>query len=787
MDKAASSCVQGENYRITLLTPQLIRMEYAPDGVFEDRPTKMALNRDFPAVEYRCWRTERGLEIQTDFINLYYDEQPFSPNGLWAENRSDCHGIFSTWHYGDKMPENLGGTTRTLDEVDGATTLSDGILSRLCGYSVLDDSVSPVLTEDGWFTARKEGIQDLYLFCYGLDYKKALRDFFALCGKTPLLPRFALGNWWSRYHAYTQQEYERLMDDFEEKQVPLSVAVIDMDWHITEPGQGGKGWTGYTWNKELFPDPEAFLKGLHDRGLKTTLNLHPAEGIQAHEDAYPSVAAALGRDAGRGQRIPFDPTDRKFMEAYFELVHKPLEEMGVDFWWIDWQQGTNCAAANIDPLWVLNHYHTRFAGRDGKRALILSRYGGPGSHRYPLGFSGDTAITWESLDFQPYFTATASNIGYGWWSHDIGGHMRGVRDNELQVRWVQYGVFSPIMRLHSTNNRFNGKEPWRYPPAIEEIMAKAMRLRHRLVPYLYAMNLRCHRDGEMLAQPMYYTCPDQDAAYRVPNEYWFGSELIVLPITAPQSRELQLGSVKGWLPEGEYTDIFTGLRYRGGREVRLYRALEQIPVLAKAGAILPLAGDEDENVGTGNPEKMEIRVFPGADGQFDLYEDDGETMAFEQGAGSHTDLRFDWNGGRDCAFTLAPGQAADYLPEKRTFLITLEGVKRGETPKTLVDGKPYEAETAYQADRCRWTVRLRDVPQQSAIRVVFPGDTVLCGPDALTVQEKRLNDAQIGYELKDKIYGILEKRQPDALQRLQMLDLPEGLLNALTEPMWLSY
>ena len=783
MDTNAASRVQGEKYRITLLTPQLIRMEYAEDGVFEDRPTKMAVCRDFPAVEYRCWRTERGLEIQTDFINLYYDGEAFSANGLWAENRSDCHGIFSTWHYGDEMPENLGGTFRTLDEADGEIPLENGLFSRVCGYSVLDDSLSPVLTEDGWFAPRREGIKDLYLFCYGLEYKKGLRDFFTLCGKTPLLPRFALGNWWSRYHAYTQQEYERLMDDFEEKQVPLSVAVIDMDWHITNPGRGGKGWTGYTWNKDLFPDPEAFLKGLHDRGLKTTLNLHPAEGIQAHEDAYPQVAAALGRDAERGQRIPFDPTDRKYMVAYFDLVHKPLEEMGVDFWWIDWQQGTNCAAANIDPLWVLNHYHTKFSGRDGKRPLILSRYGGPGSHRYPLGFSGDTVISWESLQFQPYFTATASNIGYGWWSHDIGGHMRGARDNELQVRWVQYGVFSPIMRLHSTNNRFNGKEPWRYPAHIEEMMTRAMRLRHRLVPYLYAMNLRCHRDGEMPVQPMYYACPNEDTAYRVPNQYYFGSELIVLPITAPQDRALQLASVKGWLPEGEYTDIFTGLRYRGGA-VHLFRPLENIPVLAKAGAILPLAGEENEPVGTGIPEKMEIRVFPGADGRFDLYEDDGETMAFESGESSVTALRFDWNGGKDCAFTLTPGRPAGYLPEKRTFILSLEGVAQGKAPEVLLDGQPCAASVTYCGKK--WVVRLDDVPQQSGLRVVFPGRAELAAPDALQVQEKRLNDAQISYELKDKAYGILAKRLPlmDTLRALQALDLPDGLLDALTEPMY---
>ena len=129
----------------------------------------------------------------------------------------------------------------------------------------------------------------------------------------------------------------------------------------------------------------------------------------------------------------------------FKYLHHPNERNGVDFWWIDWQQGSNSKIEGLDPLWMLNHYHYLDNKRNGKRGLILSRYAGIGSHRYPIGFSGDSVISWDSLDFQPYFTANASNVGYGWWSHDIGGHMNGIKDDELATRWVQFGVFSPIM------------------------------------------------------------------------------------------------------------------------------------------------------------------------------------------------------------------------------------------------------------------------------------------------------------------------------------------------------
>ena len=164
-----------------------------------------------------------------------------------------------------------------------------------------------------------------------------------------------------------------------------------------------------------------------------------------------------------------------------------------------------------------------------------------GSHRYPVGFSGDTIVTWESLDFQPYFTLTASNIGYGWWSHDIGGHMMGYKDDEMTARWVQLGVFSPIMRLHSSSSEFNGKEPWRYKKETEEVMGNMLRERHRMIPYLYTMNYRNYKDNMPVISPMYYEWPEKEEAYQMKNQYYFGSSLMVAPITSPQEKGAECG------------------------------------------------------------------------------------------------------------------------------------------------------------------------------------------------------------------------------------------------------
>ena len=330
-----------------------------------------------------------------------------------------------------------------------------------------------------------------------------------------------------------------------------------------------------------------------------------------------------------------------FLEAYFKVLHHPHEQNGVDFWWIDWQQGNNTRTEGLDPLWMLNHFHFLDNGRGGIRPLTFSRYAGIGSHRYPVGFSGDTVVSWESLDFQPYFTLTASNVGYGWWSHDIGGHMGGIKDDELMVRWTQFGVFSPILRLHSTKNIFNGKEPWRYNSIAHQIMNKFLRLRHQLIPYLYTLNYRCCQLGEQLIQPMYYEYPFNQEAYEVRNQYFFGREMIVYPITQPGNTKLNKGSIKAWIPEGLYIDFFNGMIYKGNRMMNLYRGQEEIPVLVKAGSILTLNNAEDSTSnGVELPTKLEVYIYGGSSGQFTLYEDDGETLSYQRGQYVMTEFEF---------------------------------------------------------------------------------------------------------------------------------------------------
>lgn len=597
------------NCRVSVLTERLLRLEYDKSRVFEDRPSQFALDRRFPepccSVELRGGR----LELRSEGCRVIIG------GGLELETFTD--GL--SWRSGQEL-HYLGGTARTLDNADGAIGLEPGIFSRE-GVGLLSDD-SLLFGADGELQPRRPGTRDLYLFLYGRQFERGLRDLYRLSGRPPLLPRFALGNWWSRFWPYTTEEYLELMERFAAEGTPFSVAVLDMDWHLTRVPEGYSGWTGYTWNRELIPEPDKLLSRLHGQGLRTALNLHPAEGVQPFEERYDEVAEFMGVTGG--ETIPFDLNDRRFRHAYFELLLHPLEDMGVDFWWIDWQQGTRSTVEGLDPLWLLNHWHFLDAARMGRRPLILSRYAGPGSHRYPVGFSGDTIASWASLDFQPRFTAAAADIGFGWWSHDIGGHMGdGLRDEELACRWLQFGVFSPICRLHSTCSPDAGKEPWRYSPEIAEIMRRFLALRHRLLPYLHSMNWRSHLEGMPLVRPLYHAWPDRPEAYEYPNVYEFGSQLIVAPVTAPGAGEKRAAEVRLWLPDGLWYDFFTDEVYEGGRRLTLRCPLERIPVFVRSGGIVPM---QEPDCTEDLPERITLHVWPGQ-GRFRLCE--GEELCLE--------------------------------------------------------------------------------------------------------------------------------------------------------------
>ncbi len=649
--------------RFTVLTPELIRMEWAADGKFEDHASLVFINRRMPVPKFEVAHdgpaNGGALSIKTSALTLHYassGDGRFTPDNLKITLTVDGKEV--VWHPGIDDPDNLQGTTRTLDGALGGKTrepIEQGLVSR-SGWALVDDSTRPLFDsadfsfKEGekspwpWVMERPAGDRQDWYFCgYGHDYKKALGDYVKVAGRIPLPPRFAFGTWWSRYWAYSDQEIEEIIRGFHENDTPLDVFVIDMDWHMNreqlqamgEKDQSGHelGWSGYSWNKLLFPDPPQFLDRLHANGLKTSLNMHPASGVQPWEAAYPAMARAMGIDPATKKYVPFDITDKNYATNYMNLLHHPLEKQGIDFWWLDWQQEPTTKLAGVNPTWWLNYVHFADQQREGKRPLLFHRWGGLGNHRYQIGFSGDTISVWDSLAFQPWFTATAANVGYAYWSHDIGGHMPGAVDPELYTRWVQFGAFSPILRTHTTKNPDSERRIWAYPEPYSAVLRSAFQRRYALQPYIYTEARRTYDTGVAFFRPLYYDWPEVNDAYTSKGEYLFGNEMLVSPVVTPEDKTSALATEKVWLPEGEWIEEPTGKHLNGPTTVERDFSIDQIPVYLKAGAIVPT---QPPMLYTGQKpvDPLIVNLWPLKDGQsssYDVYEDSGVSVEYQRG------------------------------------------------------------------------------------------------------------------------------------------------------------
>jgi alpha-glucosidase (family GH31 glycosyl hydrolase) len=673
--------VISENVRFTILTPGLIRMEWTEDSAFEDHASLVFVNRNLPVPEFEKQEKDGWLNIETEKFNLKYK---LSSGKFTAENLQIDFSIDDfkkVWKPGLENKGNLYGTLRTLDGFDGEIMhwstnkpiqLKPGILSR-DGWTLIDDSVKPLFDNSEWqwvMPRPQKNQQDLYFFCYGDNYKTALNDYINAAGRIALPPKYAFGIWWSRYWEYTDYELRELVKEYEIHDVPLDVLVVDMDWHLTsrpewyENGEKMKdqadedlGWTGFTWNKNYFPDPKKFLHWTNENNLKVCMNLHPASGIQPHEEKYPEMARVMGIDPESKKYVPFDIVNKDYAKNFMKIMLHPMEADGVDFWWLDWQQWSTTKLKGVNPTFYLNYvFFSDMERRNTKRPLIFHRFGGLGNHRYQIGFSGDTYINWKSLDYQPYFTATAANVGFGFWSHDIGGHMRGESYPELYTRWIQFATFSPILRTHATKAGDEGgieRRIWAYPLQYFYSMRDAFHLRKEILPYIYSAAREAYDTGISICRPMYYDYPKAEEAYKFKNQYMFGNNMLVSPVTSPIRKDSLFIQKKIWLPEGEWIEWFTGTILKGGKVVNRTFTLEEIPVYIKSGSIIPMQVRE-ANRKTSKKNILVLTVFPGKSGNVKIYDDEGDSNEYKSGEYTFTEVKFDKNSSRKLKIEIEP-------------------------------------------------------------------------------------------------------------------------------------
>ncbi|MGB9876197.1 MAG: TIM-barrel domain-containing protein [bacterium] len=660
--------------RFTVISPTLIRLEYSPEGKFVDEPSILVQNRDWGKVDYQVSEEKGWLVLKTRIMTLRYllGSGAFNRGNLSISWRIGNNEM--VWHPGDKDEQNLGGTVAALDGVsrDNLPPFPPGILSR-SGYFFLDDTPHPLWdAKDKWWKPRPStSQQDWYFFCYGHNYPLALSEYTRLTGSIPMLPRYAFGAWYSRYWPYSEIEEREIINTFRQKKIPLDVLVIDVDWHLY-------GWESYDWNPQYFPRPEEFIDWCHKQGIKVTLNTHPGTPIPAQDSHFKDFCKVLGVDPEGRQSVGYNLANKRDAEAFGNVLLCSVLKQGVDFLWID---GAGASAPGIDHFaWTNKVYYETEQNFTGKRALIFGRQGlvGSGTHRYPVGFSGDTFSQWEVLRYEIPFTVKGGNVGI-YWSHDIGGFHGDKLPDELYVRWVQFGAFSPILRLHSNHGR---RLPWDYSPEAEEIVKKYFQIRYSLFPYIYSVSRIVHDTGVPLCRGLYIHYPELNEAYKYEYEYMFGPNILVAPIDQPAKNGYAIKEI--YLPPGIWYDFFKNKVYKGPRRL-IYRAkLEEMPVFAKAGAIIPMQ-PEMQYIGEKPVDPLILKIYAGANGEFNLYEDDGLSLDYLKGRFATTRIVYREKE-QDIFLTIgaAKGEYAGQLAN-RSYVVEINGVPNPEEVK--IDGK----------------------------------------------------------------------------------------------------
>ncbi len=739
--------------RITVITGGLVRLEYSPEGKFTDEKTMLAVSRDYPEADFKVKDGRKALMVTTDRMVIKYlkGTGAFSPENLTITSPKGAKKPFS-WVPGQEQKENLKGTFRTLDGFDGIVQkasyvhdspkgdtlrLEKGLLAR-DGWTLISDSHQAIFDEDefAWLHDRDDTrrSQDWYFMAYGDDYKTALRDFTLLAGKSPMPPRYSLGFWWSRYWSYSDHELSELVRKFRMFDVPLSVLVVDIDWHIRDKGAGN--WTGMSFNKRLFPDPAKFFDKMHNESLKVTLNVHPGS-VESYEDHYADMAKWCGVDPATKKPIRWNPYDKTFMTGWLNTQLRPIEKLGNDFWWLDWQTAGDKRNFPNMTFWLNYSVFRDMEINRNVRPFLYGRWGGLGSHRYPMGFSGDTVISWESLDFQPYFNTTAANVLYGYWSHDIGGHMMADHiDPELYVRWMQFGVLSPFLRVHTSKSTSLFKEPWLYSSENFDILRNIIVDRYRLVPYIYTMARTTYDEGLAICRPLYYYWPEEKNAYDFKNEYMFGDNMLVCPITSPMQNGVSNVSV--WLPEGnDWYEASSGTLLKGGQTVERDFHIDEYPLYVKAGSIIPMYGEARDL--SRNDEPITVVVFPGGNGgTFSLYEDGGNDKGYAEGF-ARTQLRSERSGN---ILKVSIGKREgkyDGMPETRRFTVKLPSSTCPE--KVTVDG----VETAFEYKGYDLAVIIplpeKSCAQEREVVITYPAEDIVITDGLL--REMRRTDKNI--------------------------------------------
>lgn len=753
----------GKYYRITVLSDVLLRLEYSPTGTFEDRPTELVTFRHFSVPKFFIKEDQNFLTITTKYFKLEYQkDKPFYGSKVTPDQylKVTLNNTDKVWYFGAAEARNFKGTSYSLDNVDGNPVYHKGLYST-DGFVSIDDSQTLLYNRDGSLGRRSDKRIDTYLFMYRKDFGFCLRDYFKLTGKPLLIPRYALGVWWYKNIEYNTDLINKLVDDFKRNEIPLSVLLLN-SWYMKHDDVD----TGYTFNYNLFDNPKKLIDNLHMNHIKLGLRINPMAGVHPEELGYQRFKQASGYN--EEGIIPFNVFNKEMLNAYFDILIKPLYDFGTDFFWIDYNN-----PKDLYTLRALNYYHFNdYKQFKNRRGIILSRNGLVASHRYPVLYSGETIVSWKNLNMIPEFNSKSSNIGVSWWSHDIGGYKDGIEDPELYMRFIQLGTYSPILRLSSDTSHYYKREPWLWDVKTYKVVKEYLNLRHRLIPYIYTEGYKYSRTGLPLIQPVYYRYPEiyDEPLYK--NEYYFGTELFIAPITTKKDLLMNRTVHRIFLPNGVWYDFKTGKKYMGGKRYVTFFKDEDYPVFAKKGTIIPLAVQEENINDINNPKSLEIHIFPGTNNTYKLYEDDGISSMFEEGKYLITDIDYNYQLNNFTAIIRPVDGKTDVVPKERNYKVRFRNTRKPSDVIVYI-GEDKTDDIKSYVDGNDFVVEVNEVSPTKQVSINCKGQDIEISADRIINDDidSIVSDLQIETSLKEKIASILFSNEEIKDKRIKIKKL----------------
>lgn len=705
LNKAISNneCVyKGAKYRITVLTERLVRLEYNESGVFVDNPTELVWYRNFNKPEFTVQETNKILNITTKYFTLTYIKNKNFNGGKVTPSKNlkiTLNDTDKVWYYNHPEVRNYDASVFSLKDTNDKKLKKS--LYSLDGFATIDDSNSNIILENGSFKERENKGIDIYVFLYNKDFYYCLNDYFMITGYPPLIPRYALGNWWDKKESYNEFDIAHIVKKFEDNNIPISLFILN-NWEKEN---------SFEFN-ESYKNPIPIIQYLKSKNIKLGLAIDDPKIFKSGSKSFNKIKDYLYTD--KNGNIPFNLFDAKTVDAFLKLLIDPLNGLGIDFYSIN-----SFDIKSIDRLTKLKHYLYYNDFKRQKRPIITAYNSHMASHRYPILYAGKSDVSWDTLKKIPSFNASASNMGISFFSHDTGGSSGGIEDSELFIRFVELGVFSPILRLGSDSGKYYKREPWKWGLKPREIATRFLNLRHQLIPYLYTESYKYFKYGKPLIEPIYYRYPAlYDSIYK--DQYFFGSTFLISPITTKKDYLMNRVIQKIYIPDGIWYGFFTGKQYKGNRRYTSFYRDQEYPVFVKAGSIIPLAHNELND--TSSPKTLELQVFPGASNSYSIYEDDGETNNYLNGEFLITNVEFVYEKNNYKLTVLPVGGKKGIIPDKRNYKIRFKSTKPTSVISTYIGSR--QVSNNHYKDDTDLIIEVNDVPTNDQLTVICKGNDI---------------------------------------------------------------